>query len=263
VNLRAVGGDARNAFVRLPRTPGIAIQSVHAAGGDCSVINQQVFCAFETIPNNQSRTIHAIASTVYAAAARSLTAFAGTSTTDTAPANNTDFFNITVTPVPGLLSRTFAKNFAIAIPDGGLADAQLEPTLLSSDRVVNLVVSVIIQHPRDRDLHFELFKPFYSLKDARIDFVKLSKKNGGEGDNYGSGANCTGTKTQFNDSAATYIKAGNAPFTGEPYVPEEYLAELLMRPANGRWKLRVKDTDASGGQVGTIRCFALTFYYRP
>ena len=83
----------------------------------------------------------------------------------------------------------------------------------------------------DRHLDIFLVSPGTAL------VVELSTDNGA-GSNYGSGSNdCSGTPTRFDDSAATAITDGSAPFAG-PFRPEGSLAGLNGRSTSGFWRLR-------------------------
>lgn len=107
---------------------------------------------------------------------------------------------------------------------------------------------VRLNHTYDSDLNLFLVNPSGHI-------VELSTGNGGSADNYGSGANdCSGTPTTFNDSAATPITAGVAPFAGN-FKPEGSLTDLTGDPSIGTWKLRVSDT--ANLDTGTIGCFKL------
>ncbi len=105
-------------------------------------------------------------------------------------------------------------------------------------------VTVNINHPWDSDL--TLYLVYY---DQRID---LSSGNGSSGDNY--------TNTKFQNSAATLITSGSAPFTGT-FRPEVLLPvfgdpDYVFNP-NGEWTLNV--CDGSNIDVGTILDWTIVF----
>jgi subtilisin-like proprotein convertase family protein len=76
--------------------------------------------------------------------------------------------------------------------------------------------------------------------------VSLSAQRGGGGQNY--------IMTLFNDSAATPISAGSAPFTGS-FRPETPLSVFNGQNLLGYWRLRVSDNAAS--DTGSVRRWCL------
>ncbi len=86
--------------------------------------------------------------------------------------------------------------------------------------------------------------------------VTLVTRRGGSSDNYGSGTGAceTMTYTVFDQSAATLIRNGSAPFAGT-YRPEGSLNAFNGKPLNGTWRLRMRDSYANN--VGTALCWGL------
>lgn len=134
------------------------------------------------------------------------------------------------TPIPDVSG----VDIPINVPDNGLVD--------------DVNVRVRLNHTFDADLVISLVHP-----DGTI--IPLAANRGGGGDNFGTGANdCSGTPTVFDDSAATAISAGVAPFAGS-FRPESPLSGLNGKLTGGMWKLRVADTAAL--DTGTVFCVTL------
>jgi autotransporter-associated beta strand protein len=112
--------------------------------------------------------------------------------------------------------------------------------------VAKVTVSMNITHTFDGDLDIYLVAPDGTT-------VELTTDNGGSGDNYGTGCP-DGTRTAFDDSAATSILAGSAPYVGT-FRSEEALSKFRGVNPNGFWTLQVAD-DASG-DTGTLNCWSL------
>ena len=143
-----------------------------------------------------------------------------------------------------------------AAPDatGGTQWGFLPKTLTvpdtASGTVTDVDVSLRITHPRAGDLFLRLSHAGRA--------IALTYQNGGEGDDFGSGnADCTGTQTVFDDSAATGIWEASAtpPFAG-PYRPYYPLGLFTGDRAEGPWQLDVIDTAA--GNTGTLHCWSIT-----
>ena len=113
----------------------------------------------------------------------------------------------------------------IWIPAGGTTVPKLE----------DVDVNVDITHPSDADLDISITHNGVT--------VNLSSDNGGNGQNY--------TRTVFDDSAATSITAGSAPFTNS-YKPESPLSAFNDMDPQGIWTLNVRDDTGtlSGGGGG-------------
>ncbi|HEX7154497.1 MAG TPA: M36 family metallopeptidase [Thermoanaerobaculia bacterium] len=151
------------------------------------------------------------------------------------------------TPVTAGAAVTYSTgNIATPLPDVASVDIPINVTGFGAIADVN--VKLRANHTFDGDLVISLVAP-----DGTI--VSLSNSRGSSGDNFGSGANdCSGTPTTFDDSAATAISAGVAPFAGA-FRPEQPLAGFNGREMNGTWKLRVADVGAV--DIGTAFCVQL------
>lgn len=137
-------------------------------------------------------------------------------------------------------------NLAVPITDNNTVDIPIIVT--DTGTVGDVNVAVRLNHTFDGDLQLRLIAP-----DGTI--VNLATNRGALGDNYGTGANdCSGTPTVFDDSAATAISLGVAPFSGT-FRPESPLAALNGKQMNGVWILRVRDT--ANLDQGTIGCVKL------
>jgi subtilisin-like proprotein convertase family protein len=148
---------------------------------------------------------------------------------------------ITVTPASGTLKipaslRTGAPGVTQftanstdvpkSIPDGNQTGVTSNLAIASVGRISDLDVTIgSISHTWDADLAIDLISPAGTT-------VRLFNHHGGSGDNL--------TNTVFNDSAATAISAGAAPFTGS-FRPFQPLSAFNGQATNGTWKLRVVD----------------------
>ena len=140
-------------------------------------------------------------------------------------------------------------NINVPLPDVGTADI---PFIITDTGVVTDVnVKVRLNHTFDGDVQLSLISP----GGGNAVTIPLSLNRGGAGANYGSGAtDCSGTPTVFDDSAATAISAGTAPFVGS-FRPESPLSGLNGLSVNGTWTLHAVDTSALDS--GTIYCVQL------
>jgi subtilisin-like proprotein convertase family protein len=138
-------------------------------------------------------------------------------------------------------------NISVPIPDVNTVDI---PIVISDTGVVaDINVKIRLNHPFDRDLQISLISPGGGIT------VPLASSRGGSGENYGTGSNdCSGTHTIFDDSAATAISAGSAPFAGT-FRPESPLAGFNGALVNGTWILRITDVEAP--DAGTVGCVQL------
>lgn len=124
------------------------------------------------------------------------------------------------------------------IPDVQVTTSSI--VLSDTGAVTDVDVTLNLTHTFDGDLDIFLVGPDGTR-------VELSTDNGSSGDNF--------TNTVFDDSAATAITAGAAPFTGS-FRPETPLAALNGIQANGSWRLEI--TDDLGGDSGTLLNWSLT-----
>jgi len=138
----------------------------------------------------------------------------------------------------GLTSTTYTSTQQLAIPD--LSQVSSAITVSASSTITAVQVQVNITHTFDSDLVLVLISPSGTE-------VILSNRRGGAGHNY--------TNTLFEDSAATSISKGQAPFAGS-YQPEQPLQGLKGQNAQGVWKLQVEDE--AQGNVGTLNSWSLT-----
>jgi uncharacterized repeat protein (TIGR01451 family) len=108
-----------------------------------------------------------------------------------------------------------------------------------------------IDHTQDSDIEMWLTHAGYT--------VQVNRDNGEDGDNFGTGADCTDatTLTRLDDEAAMAISTAAAPFVGsfQPDVPN-LLETFDGTPAEGDWTLRIKD-DSENLEVGTLVCWNL------
>ncbi len=147
----------------------------------------------------------------------------------------------------GTTTATYSTgNIAVPIPD--VASVDIPINVPDRGSITDLNARVRLNHTFDGDLEIRLIAPDGTS-------VLLSDNRGGAGDNFGSGANdCSGTHTVFDDSAASAISAGVAPFAGS-FRPEQPLSTLNGKNPLGTWKLRITDTAAL--DVGTVGCVQL------
>jgi subtilisin-like proprotein convertase family protein len=151
------------------------------------------------------------------------------------------------TPVSVAPPVTYSTgNVSTPLPDLAVTDIPIVVT--GTGTVADVNVRFRANHTFDGDLVITLIAP-----DGTV--VPLSNNRGGGGDNWGSGANdCSGTQTTFDDSAASAISAGIAPFASS-FRPETPLSAFNGKDMNGTWKLRFADTGAA--DVGTLFCAQL------
>jgi len=110
-----------------------------------------------------------------------------------------------------------------------IADLSTTTSTINIGQNVNIGsirVNVNLTHTYDSDLTIKLVSP--TGKE-----VTLFNRRGGSADNL--------TNTTFDDSAATAISAGKAPFTGS-FKPESSLSAFANTNAAGAWKLVITDT---------------------
>jgi subtilisin-like proprotein convertase family protein len=162
----------------------------------------------------------------------------------------TNYGTRTFTFQVGTLVGAFPTTGAISVivPDDTDAGIDIPITVPDNVTINDVNVRVRINHSYDADLDIALVHPDNTT-------VLLSTARGANGDNYGSGTNdCSGTPTIFDDAAAAAIGAGTPPFAGS-FRPENSLAALNGKQANGTWKLHVVDTARL--DIGTVGCVTL------
>ena len=151
------------------------------------------------------------------------------------------------TPVSVAAPVTYSTgNITTPLPD--LATVEIPIAVTGTGSIADVNVRFRANHTWDGELAISLVAPDGTT-------VALVNNRGGSGDNFGSGAtDCSGTPITLDDSAATAITSGFAPFANT-YRPETPLSALNGRQMNGTWKLRFTDTGA--GDVGTVYCASL------
>ena len=166
--------------------------------------------------------------------------------------NATNLGTVTFTFPTGALgapvTATYSSgNIAVPLPDQGTADI---PIVVSDTGVVtDINVKVRLNHTFDGDVQLSLVSPGGAIT------IPLVSNRGSSGANFGTGANdCSGTHTVFDDSAATAISAGSAPFAGS-FKPESPLSGVNGVSTAGTWTLHAADTAAVDS--GTIGCVQL------
>ena len=164
----------------------------------------------------------------------------------TATITNTEIFTDTLCPAPPAGPQTtICRSVNVPLLDHSWARDSVQ-VLLGSGCVitdVNVRIDTVI-HTWDADLSFYLNKG--AVSSLIIDNV------GGSGDNF--------IGTVLDDSAATLISAGTAPFTGtfkpsNPLAPFNFGAGL----GDGYWRLSISDT--ATGDTGSLRRWCLVISY--
>jgi subtilisin-like proprotein convertase family protein len=151
------------------------------------------------------------------------------------------------TPVSIAAPVTYGTgNISVPLPDLAVTDIPIVVTGTGSVADVN--VRFRANHTFDGDLVISLVAPDGTA-------VPLAINRGSSGDNFGTGANdCSGTPVTFDDSAASAISAGVAPFASS-FRPDSPLSAFNGKDMNGTWKLRFSDTGLA--DVGTLFCAQL------
>ena len=145
-----------------------------------------------------------------------------------------------------VLATYSSGNISTPLPDQGTADV---PIVVSDTGVVtDINVKVRLNHTYDGDVQLSLVSPGGAVT------IPLVTNRGSSGPNFGTGANdCSGTHTVFDDSAATAISAGTAPFAGS-FKPESPLSGFNGLSVNGTWTLHAADTAAvDSGIIGCVQ----------
>ena len=152
-------------------------------------------------------------------------------------------------PPPPSFSNT--QDYSIAPVDTLVSSPVTVSGLIQKKLVPDVIRSVClnINHPFDDDLDIFLFSP-------NGEFVDLSTDNGSNGKNY-TNTCFTPNATQIISFPGPQAPASAAPFTGD-FLPEGIWNDLYGDyPANGTWKLKVRD-DANGF-IGTLLDWTITF----
>jgi subtilisin-like proprotein convertase family protein len=142
----------------------------------------------------------------------------------------------------------FNNNVNLGIVDSGSVTSSITVAAITTP-IKKVTVSLHLSHTSDEDLDILLVSPDGTT-------INLSTDNGGTGDDYGTDC-ADNSRTIFDDSAASAITSGAAPFVG-PFRPEQQLSAYVGKSGfdvNGSWKLIVRDDSA--GSAGTLRCWSL------
>ena len=246
INAAATGGNAADVFLSFPFVPGLKTESVNVGSGTCDVINGIAGCYLGHIADGTSKSVEVVVTGANGPGTRTFTAKGTTSSRDTAFGNNTASADVKVKKGAAVTKTYSTGNVAIPLPDLTTTDIPL--SVPQEGTAVKVVAQIRLNHTWDEDLDISLVSPTGKV-------IDLSSDNGGNGDNYGSGANdCTGVRTVFTDLAAISITAGAPPFAGQ-FRPEQPLSDLVGEPTDGVWKLRIFDDVAA--DAGTLGCFKL------
>jgi subtilisin-like proprotein convertase family protein len=140
-------------------------------------------------------------------------------------------------------------NIAVPIPDVTSVNSTIVVPSTAAGTILDVNVRVRLNHTFDGDLDMVLTSPDGTA-------VKLVRRLGETGDNFGSGAtDCSGTPTTFDDEAGTFVEAGAPPFAAS-YRPQSALAAFKGKAPQGTWTLRV--SDAVAPDTGTLFCWQMT-----
>jgi subtilisin-like proprotein convertase family protein len=234
---------ARDVFVSVPPVAGVIYEP--APGSDCWSAGGFLSCTLHDIPPSGTHVVHFDAFATKRGV-RTVTATATTADRETNVSDNKESEAFSISNGPTSTLTYSSGNVSTPIPDSGSVDIPINvPTVR---RALDVDAVVRLDHTFDSDLVVTLISP-----SGR--HVLLSNENGGSGDNYGTGANgCGGTGTTFDDSAATSITSGTAPFSGS-FIPEAPLSNMIGEQSSGQWKLRVADRAAQ--DTGTVGCVRL------
>lgn len=138
------------------------------------------------------------------------------------------------------VTDTFTQPSPAPILDTGtVTTSTLDVTVPNGRVVTDVNVTLNITHPRVSDLSVSLVSPAGTR-------VLLFNAIGGLGQNF--------VNTVLDDSAATPIGAGTAPFTGT-FRPAEMLSAFVAQQGTGTWTLEI--TDMALGEVGTIENWSM------
>ena len=138
-------------------------------------------------------------------------------------------------------TATFAAS-GLPVTFPGLDSASVEISVPATGRIMDVDVSVSVQHSRTWDISLYLVSPWGER-------IELSSNNGYLSDNY--------TSTVFDDESQAEVREQVPPFTGS-FKPEQPLYLLDDNAVEGTWMLKVCDMGYYGGQV---QQFSLTFQY--
>jgi ELWxxDGT repeat protein len=144
----------------------------------------------------------------------------------------------------GVLGNNTTTVVSADVPKPGPEQGDITSSLFVNGMlgpISHISVNLNITHTSDSDLVLTLVSPSGTQ-------VQLINERGGSGQNF--------TGTVLDDSAATSIASGTAPFTGS-FQPEQPLAAINGQDPNGVWTLRYSDLNQLNS--GTIQAWSLTF----
>ncbi|MBE2228375.1 MAG: S8 family serine peptidase [Ignavibacteria bacterium] len=136
------------------------------------------------------------------------------------------------------------NNVNLVIPDNSTVSDNMVVNIANSFNIVDVNVRIdTIIHTWDADLSISLIKGATN--------VNIISGVGGSGDNF--------IGTVLNDSAATPIASGTAPFTGS-FIPSSPLAPFVGQAVNGTWTLSI--SDGATGDTGLLKAWCLQITYQ-
>ncbi len=160
-------------------------------------------------------------------------------------------FGATLSSAAPSVISSGAVNLAIPETAGSSLENEISNVDLGAGfenaRITDVNLHVRIDHTADQDLDISLIHDGVT--------VLVSRDNGGDGNDYGTGAGCDGTLTEFDDSATTATSDGAAPFGGS-FRPDSSLGAFDGKLAEGDWNLKIVD-DSDNLEVGTLVCWKL------
>jgi len=136
------------------------------------------------------------------------------------------------------------NNVNLVIPDNATVTDNMVVNIANSFNVVDVNVRIdTVIHTWDSDLSFSLIKGATN--------VAIVTNVGSSGDNF--------IGTVLNDSAATPIASGTAPFTGN-FRPSNPLSAFNGSAVNGTWTLSINDN--ATGDTGLLKAWCLQLTYQ-
>lgn len=243
---------AQVVFLTVKLAAGLTADDVTTTAGTCYG-GQTAVCRLGRIQPGVTVTV---AVEAFAAGTGTLTTTASvtTGTKDPDRRNNNRSITTTVNPGTPVVTNASTGNIATPLGDATTTNIPINVSVPAGARALDVDVAIRADHTFDSDALVSLISPDGTQ-------VILSNRRGGSGDNFGSGAtSCASTLTGFDDSAATPIGSGAAPFAGT-FIPDQPLSGLQGDTVNGTWTLRW--SDLAGGDSGTMFCVNLTIGRSP
>ena len=151
----------------------------------------------------------------------------------------------------GFIAQTWRGDNNVAQVIGDLATIYSTNVVSGFTGAVGKVtVSLYLSHAYDGNLVMDLLAPDGTANN-------LVNRRGSSSDHFGTNCVPDSHRTIFDDSAATAIATGVAPFVGtfRPEVPFAVHSGKSGAAVNGAWRLRVRDAAASN--TGTLQCWSL------